>query len=223
MILPFIVIEKGIIHYQDAWTLQEQLFQQNIQCKLQGKETQHYFILCQHPPVYTLGRNGKIEHLLLSEKKIQQQGIKLVHTNRGGDITFHGIGQIVGYPIFDLEKINTDLSLYLRNLEAVIIKTIAHYNIKGNSSIGETGVWIDPHLPHKARKICAIGIRCSRWITMHGFALNANVDLGYFKHIIPCGIQHKKVASMKQELGKEIPLIEVQSFIIRYMQNIFFS
>lgn len=221
--LPFILLEKGIIPYQEAWNLQEQLLQENIQCKLQRKATQHYLILCQHPPVYTLGRNGKKEHLLLSEEEVLQQGIEFVHTNRGGDITFHGIGQIVGYPIFDLEKINTDLSLYLRNLEEVIIKTLAHYDIQGNRSKGETGVWIEPHISHKARKICAMGIRCSRWITMHGFALNVNTDLDYFKNIIPCGIQEKQVASMQQELGKQIPLAEVQPLIIEYMQKIFFN
>ncbi|MBL0146521.1 MAG: lipoyl(octanoyl) transferase LipB [Chitinophagaceae bacterium] len=184
-------------------------------------ETQNYFLLCEHPSVYTLGKSGKKEHVLMSDEELEQNGIAFFNTNRGGDITFHGLQQIVGYPILDLENFYTDIGKYLRNLEEVIIQTIAEYGIKGERSKGETGVWIEPDLPGKERKICAIGVRCSRWITMHGFALNVNTDLSYFNNIIPCGIVNKQVTSIEKELGAKINYNEVKLKIYKNFEKVF--
>jgi lipoyl(octanoyl) transferase len=162
-----------------------------------------------------------MEHLLLSETELTERGYSFFPTNRGGDITYHGPGQIVGYPILDLEKFRTDIGWYLRNLEEVIIRTIGDFGIRGGRSVGETGVWIDPDLPGSERKICAMGVRCSRWITMHGFALNVNTDLGDFDHIVPCGIRGKQVASMEREIGYALPLAEVKSSILRHFAEVF--
>ena len=151
-----------------------------------------------------------MDHVLLTGEQMMEKGIAFFHTNRGGDITFHGLQQLVGYPILDLEKFYTDIGRYLRNMEEAIIQTIAAYGIKGERSKGETGVWINPDVPGKERKICAIGVRCSRWVTMHGFALNVNTDLTYFDHIIPCGIQNKQVTSMEKELGRKVDFNEVK-------------
>lgn len=218
----------GLIPYQQAWTLQEELLQQNIQIKTQNREapnnnttkntTQHHLLFCQHPPVYTLGKSGKQEHILINDIEREKKNIQFFKTNRGGDITFHGPEQLVAYPIFDLEKFDTDIGHYLRNLEEVVIQTLAHFNIKGERSKGETGVWIDTA---KSRKICAIGIRCSRWITMHGLALNVNTDLQYFNYIIPCGIANKQVTSMQKELGNNIPLQEVTSIMKVKFEEVF--
>jgi lipoyl(octanoyl) transferase len=171
--------------------------------------------------VYTLGKNGKEEHVLIGEEERIQRGIDYFHINRGGDITFHGPGQLVGYPILDLEKFRTDLGWYLRNLEEVIILTIAEYGLKGERSAGETGVWLDPGTPGKERKICAMGIKCSRWITMHGFAFNINTNLDYFGYIIPCGIQNKQVTSLQQELGRELSFEEVAEKVKRNFEKVF--
>jgi lipoyl(octanoyl) transferase len=183
--------------------------------------TKHHFLFCEHTPVYTLGKSGLMEHVLLSDDQLKQQGIDFYKTNRGGDITFHGLQQIVGYPILDLEKFYTDIGKYLRNLEEVIIRTIAEYGLKGDRSEGETGVWLDPHTPGKERKICAIGVRCSRWITMHGFALNVNTDLNYFNHIIPCGIQHKQVTSIQKETGRFVDYETVKEQIKKHFEDVF--
>jgi lipoyl(octanoyl) transferase len=168
-----------------------------------------------------MGKSGKMEHVLINEEERLEKGIEFYQTNRGGDITFHGPGQIVGYPILDLEKFYTDIGRYLRELEEVIILTLAEYDIRAGRSAGETGVWIDADVKGRERKICAMGVRCSRWITMHGFAFNINTDLGYFNYIIPCGIQHKKVTSLKEELGREVPVAEVKEKLKRNFEKVF--
>jgi lipoyl(octanoyl) transferase len=229
--------DLGAMDYKTAWDYQEALLQQNLKVKQayssqfseqkegpdvhSGLATRNYLLFVEHPPVYTLGKSGKPEHILISNDQLAEKGIQFYHTNRGGDITFHGPQQLVGYPILDLEKFYTDIGRYLRELEEVIILTLAEYGITGGRSAGETGVWIDAHVKGKERKICAMGVRCSRWITMHGFALNVNTDLGYFDHIIPCGIQNKKVASMKEELGREIDMEEVKEKIKRNFEKVF--
>jgi lipoyl(octanoyl) transferase len=184
-------------------------------------ETGNYLLFVEHPPVYTLGKSGHIENVLINEAERKERGISFYQTNRGGDITFHGPGQVVGYPILDLEKFYTDIGRYLRELEEVIILTLAEYGIVAGRSQGETGVWIDALSPGKERKICAMGVRCSRWITMHGFALNVNADLGYFNHIIPCGIQNKKVTSIKEELGREVSVEDVKEKLKRNFEKVF--
>src|SRR5689334_10784745 len=202
--------DLGSMDYQQAWDYQEKLLADNIQRKLASRDpenitaapTLHYLLFVEHPPVYTLGKSGNKENVLLGDAELREKQIQFFHTNRGGDITFHGAGQIVGYPILDLEKFYTDIGKYLRNLEEVVIRTLSDYGIAGERSVGETGVWIDPGVTGSERKISAIGVRCSRWITMHGFAFNVNTDLSYFQHIIPCGIQHKQVTSLNKELGR---------------------
>ncbi len=233
--------DLGIIDYKTAWDYQESLLQQNVQVKsafrnLQQEpntavaegitanrkpQTANYFLFCEHPPVYTLGKSGKIEHVLMSEAELAANNIQFFNTNRGGDITFHGPQQVVGYPIIDLEHFYTDIGRYLRNLEEVIILTIAEYGIKGERSNGETGVWIEPGIKGKERKICAIGVRCSRWITMHGFALNVNTDLGYFNNIIPCGIQNKQVTSVEKELGAAVDYAAIKEKIKINFEKVF--
>ena len=183
--------------------------------------TTHYFLLCEHPAVYTLGKSGKKENVLMTDAELRNNNIAFFNTNRGGDITFHGLQQIVGYPVLDLEKYYTDIGRYLRNLEEMIILTIAEYGLKGERSKGETGVWIEPGIPGRERKICAIGVRCSRWVTMHGFALNVNTDLEYFKHIIPCGIANKQVSSLEKELGYKADYEEVKEKIKRNFEKVF--
>lgn len=219
--------DLGMIAYKDAWDYQEELMQQNIRAKLSAKEsmepaqTKNHFLLCEHSPVYTLGRNGNISNILISEEQLQENQVEFYHTNRGGDITFHGPGQIVGYPILDLEKFYTDISRYIFEIEEIIIRTLAEYSIKGGRSKGETGVWLDAEIPAKARKICAIGIRCSRWITMHGFALNVNTDLDYFNNIIPCGIADKKVTSIEKELLHRVDINEVKAKLYSHFESVF--
>jgi lipoyl(octanoyl) transferase len=183
--------------------------------------TTHYLLFCEHPPVYTLGKSGHIENVLLSMSELEKKDIEFFRTNRGGDITFHGLEQVVGYPILDLEKFSTDLGKYLRNLEEVIIRTIAEYGIIGDRSKGETGVWLDPGIQGRERKICALGIRCSRWVTMHGFALNVNTDLSYFNNIIPCGIVNKQVTSLKKELGYTVDIIELKEKLLVHFGEVF--
>ncbi len=224
-------LDLGRIDYQKAWDLQEQKLQANVLQKMLARQkgendpyqtsTEHYLLLCEHEPVFTLGKSGKIEHVLMSEQELGEKNIQFFRTNRGGDITFHGLGQLVGYPILDLEKFTTDIGLYLRNLEEVIIQVIDLYGLKGQRSNGETGVWLDPDKPGLERKICAIGVRCSRWITMHGFALNVNTDLSYFNHIIPCGIVNKKVTSIQAELGREIDMNELKGHFKSCFQSVF--
>jgi lipoyl(octanoyl) transferase len=235
------ITDLGIIDYQKAWDYQEVLLKENVRVKLaKGKsvpatdipvvaeaeiiaveETTNYLLFCEHPPVYTLGKSGHIENLLINEQQMQEQGISFFPTNRGGDITYHGPGQVVVYPIVDLENFFTDIGKYLRNLEEIVIRTLAEYGITGTRSAGETGVWLDPEDKTRARKICAMGVRCSRWITMHGLALNVNTDLQYFNNIIPCGIADKKVASMQEELGREVSLAEVKEKMQRHFADVF--
>lgn len=219
--------DLGVMEYKEAWDLQENLLQANLSAKKKlqeneaGIETLHYLLFVEHPPVYTLGKSGNIDHVLIDEYQRAEKGIQFFHTNRGGDITFHGPEQVVGYPIFDLEKFYTDIGRYLRELEEVIIRTLAEYGIEAGRSSGETGVWIDAGNPGRERKICAMGVRCSRWVTMHGFALNVNTDLDYFNYIIPCGIHNKKVTSIKEELGREVDLTEVKEKLRRNFEEVF--
>jgi len=183
--------------------------------------TQNFLLFTEHPPVYTLGKSGNIGNVLLDDKELKEKEIQFFNTNRGGDITFHGPGQVVGYPILDLEKFDTDIGKYLRNLEEVIILTLAEYDIQGERSPGETGVWIEPGMPGRERKICAIGVRCSRWITMHGFAFNVSTDLSYFNHIIPCGIINKQVTSLEKELGTKQDMQGVKQKMKRNFEKVF--
>ena len=223
--------DLGQMDYKTAWDYQETLLQQNVLIKSAAKgftspmngerSTTNHLLFVEHPPVYTLGKSGKIENILINEQQRNERGIQFFNTNRGGDITFHGPAQIVGYPILDLEKFYTDIGRYLRELEEVIILTLQEYSIRGGRSKGETGVWIDAANKGKERKICAMGVRCSRWITMHGFALNVNTDLDYFNHIIPCGIQNKKVTSMKEELRQEIDMHEAKEKLKRNFEKVF--
>jgi lipoyl(octanoyl) transferase len=216
--------DLGKVAYDVAWDYQESLLQANLQIKAArfstpdvtlppDMNTQHHLLFCEHPHVYTLGKSGHMENLLVNDKRLQEMNVTFFKTNRGGDITYHGPGQIVGYPILDLEHFVTDLGKYMRNLEEVIIRTIARYGIKGGRLPGATGVWLDPDDKSKARKICAMGVRCSRWVTMHGFALNVNTDLRYFDYIVPCGITDKTVTSLQKELGRNIDEEEVKEII----------
>lgn len=209
--------------YQQAWDMQEDLLLSNVTKKGSGlaRNTEHHLLFVEHPPVYTLGKSGHMEHVLISEAEREEKGIAFFKTNRGGDITFHGPQQLVGYPIFDLEKFYTDIGKYLRNLEEVIILTMAAYGLKGERSTGETGVWLDPQVQGKERKICAMGVRCSRWITMHGFAFNVNTDLSYFDHIVPCGIKQKAVTSLEKELGHSLDMEEVKQIVKRSFETVF--
>lgn len=212
----------GLINYQTAWDKQEAIFKYAVDRKLEQRnhpnqvfETfQNRLIFCQHPPVYTLGKSGKMENLLLDDAGLKKHSASFFPINRGGDITFHGPGQLVGYPIFDLEQFFTDIHKYLRFLEEAIITTLAHYGIKGERYEGYTGVWIEADKP-SARKICAMGVRCSRWVTMHGFAFNVNTDLSYFNHIIPCGIDDKAVTSLEKELNRKVDFEEVSALLKR--------
>lgn len=213
--------DLGRMEYQQAWDLQEELLRQNILCKKEGQETTHHLLFVEHPPVYTLGKSGKREHVLIGEDEMRERQIEFYQTNRGGDITYHGPGQLVGYPILDLERFYTDIGRYLRELEEVIILTLADYGLTAERSKGETGVWLDPDLPGRARKICAMGVRCSRWVTMHGFALNVQTDLSYFGHIVPCGIADKSVTSMEQELGSKPDENEVKQRVKKNFESIF--
>jgi len=230
--------DLGYLNYQAAWDYQESLLQQNIQRKRDVNDwllavsngdtlpykktdelgtrindkpkTRNHLLFVEHPHVYTLGKSGKEEHVLINEDERKEKQVEYIKTNRGGDITYHGPGQLVGYPILDLENYYTDIGKYLRNLEEVIILTMAEYGLKGERSAGETGVWLDPGIKGHERKICALGVRCSRWITMHGFAFNINTDLSYFDYIVPCGIRNKQVSSLEKELGIRIAEEEVK-------------
>ena len=212
--------------YQPAWDLQEKLLKEIVDLKIANRkvEIQHptpnYFLWVEHPPVITLGKSGAIDHLLLNEEQLRDRGIEYYKTNRGGDITFHGPGQVVGYPILDLENFFTDIHKYLRLLEEMVILTLKEYGLEGTRSPGETGVWLDVGTPF-ARKICALGVKASRWVTMHGFAFNVNTDLAYFSYIVPCGIQGKGVTSLQAELKREIPMDEVRDKLSTYFQALF--
>lgn len=219
--------DLSVMEYGEAWQYQEILLKEATEIKSlavkNGEEakTTHHLLFCEHPPVYTLGKSGKEEHILISKDELVKRNIGYYPTNRGGDITFHGPGQIVGYPIIDLEKYYKDIGKYLRSLEQVIILTLGYYGLKGERSVGETGVWLDPDIKIKARKICAMGVRCSRWVTMHGFALNVNTELSYFTSIVPCGIPDKQVTSLQKELGKEVDIEEVKNLIKENFEKVF--
>jgi len=222
-----IVKDLGHKDYKETWDYQESLFEEIVELKHKNRAentevpTPNYFLFVEHPHVYTLGKSGHIENLLIDEAALAKKGASFYKINRGGDITYHGPGQIVGYPIIDLENFFTDIHKYLRSLEEVIIRTLADYGIKGERSEGETGVWLDVGTPF-ARKICAMGVRASRWVTMHGFALNVNTDLGYFDNIIPCGIRGKAVTSLNVELSKEkVNTEEVKRYILKHFEEIF--
>jgi lipoyl(octanoyl) transferase len=212
--------------YKETWEYQTQLLQEIVEVKIDNRRNNHqnstnnHFLFVEHPHVYTLGKSGDLKNLLLNEQQLKEKEATFYKINRGGDITYHGPGQIVCYPILDLENFFTDIHKYLRLLEETIILTIAEYGLKGERSDGETGVWLDVGTPF-ARKICALGIRSSRWVTMHGFALNINTNLGYFDHIIPCGIKGKAVASMESELGKKIDQEEVKQKILKHFKALF--
>lgn len=217
--------DLGQKDYKDTWDFQEELFAGIVSQKTQKREnpeiiTPNYFLYVEHPHVYTLGKSGDFSNLLLSEKQLEEKGATFYKINRGGDITYHGPGQIVGYPILDLENFFTDIHKYLRLLEEAIILTLAEYGIESERSEGETGVWLGVGTPF-ARKICAMGVRASRWVTMHGFALNVNADLGYFDNIIPCGIKGKTVTSLHVELGRKVDEEEVKQKIVKHFANLF--
>ncbi|MCB0464699.1 MAG: lipoyl(octanoyl) transferase LipB, partial [Aequorivita sp.] len=221
------IIDLGLKDYKETWDLQELLFQNILQIKSNNRkeglpqDTPNYLLFVEHPHVYTLGKSGHIENLLISEEKLKSIGAKFYKINRGGDITYHGPGQIVGYPILDLENFFSDIHKYLRLLEEMIIRTLAEYGLKAVRSKGETGVWLDVGTPF-ARKICAMGVRASRWVTMHGFALNVNTNLGYFDNMIPCGIKGKAVTSLNVELGKaEIAMEEVKEKLLKHFFVLF--
>lgn len=219
--------DLGNIEYGEAWRYQEQLLLQSTSSKMKAakgesfSETQHHLLFCEHPPVYTLGKSGKEEHVLISKEERIGRNIAYYQTNRGGDITYHGPGQLVGYPILDLEKFYTDIGKYLRQLEQVIILTLAEFGLNGERISGETGVWLDPDNKMQARKICAMGVRCSRWVTMHGFALNVNADLHYFDMIVPCGIAGKQVTSLHKELGTPVDMDLVKTLLKHNFELVF--
>lgn len=210
--------DLGIIDYKEAWGLQEKLFAETIALKIERRngtsqeETQNVLLFCEHPHVYTLGKSGSEDHLLLDETGLKQEEAVFYKINRGGDITYHGPGQLVAYPIFDLDHFFTDIHKYMRFLEEAVIGTLAHYGIQGDRYPGYTGVWIDPDGPN-ARKICAMGVKSSRWVTMHGIGFNINSNLSYFSHIVPCGIEDKAVTSMERELGKPVDMDEVKKIL----------
>ena len=219
--------DLGLRDYKATWDYQEELFKDVVDLKIKNRreetqvETPNYFLFVEHPHVYTLGKSGDLDNLLLSEKQLEAKGATFYKINRGGDITYHGPGQIVGYPILDLENFFTDIHKYLRFLEEVIILTLQEYGIASGRSEGETGVWLGEGTPF-ARKICAMGVRASRWVTMHGFALNVNADLGYFDNIIPCGIRGKAVTSLNVELGVEkVNENEVKEKILKHFSKLF--
>ena len=219
--------DLGLKDYKETWDFQEKLFKEIIDLKIKNRreeesiDTPNYFIFVEHPHVYTLGKSGDISNLLVDEKVLEEKGASFYKINRGGDITYHGPGQIVGYPILDLDNFFTDIHKYLRFLEEMVILTLADYGLKAERSKGETGVWLDAGTPF-ARKICAMGVRASRWVTMHGFALNVNADLGYFDMMIPCGIKGKAVTSLNVELGrKEIDMNEVKERLIGHFTSLF--
>ena len=223
--------DLGVRSFKEVWDLQEVLLKQNVETKaainnllpsaVSSLSTISHLLFVEHNPVYTLGKSGHQENILIDEEERAKKGIEFFHINRGGDITFHGPQQLVGYPILDLDKFKTDLGWYLRSLEEVIIMTMTEYGLKGERSIGETGVWMEPTIAGKERKICAMGIKCSRWITMHGFAFNVNTDLSYFNNIVPCGIANKQVTSLQKELGTAVPMSDVKQRIKRNFEYVF--
>lgn len=221
--------DLGLIDYKDAWDFQEKLFARIVEQKLANRDKpeseqttpENFLLFCAHPHVYTLGKTGQQENLLVNEEQLNEIHATFYKINRGGDITYHGPGQIVGYPLLDLDQFFTDIHKYLRLLEETIIRMLAEYGIKGDRYPGYTGVWIDVNDPNKARKICAMGVRTSRWVTMHGWALNVNSDLSYFGNIVPCGIDDKAVTSMEKELGSKVNEQEVKEKLKRHFADLF--
>ena len=219
--------DLGLKDYKETWDLQEEIFKKTVAVKVRNRRentrlsTPNHFLFVSHTHVYTLGKSGDLSNLLLNEEQLKTKGANFYKINRGGDITYHGPGQIVGYPILDLENFFTDIHKYLRLLEETIILTLADYGVEASRSQGETGVWLDVGTPF-ARKICALGVRASRWVTMHGFALNVNTDLGYFDHIIPCGIRGKSVTSLRVELKQDhVDENEVKEKLLKHFLNLF--
>lgn len=216
----------GVVDYQEAWKRQEALLEDTVAQKTANRTnntsiaTKNYLVFVEHPHVYTLGKSGKPEHLLLDEEGLREKEATFYKINRGGDITYHGPGQIVGYPILDLDNFFTDIHLYLRTLEDAVILTLADYGINGDRYPGYTGVWLDADQAN-ARKICALGVRSSRWVTMHGFALNVNSELNYFNNIVPCGIDDKAVTSMELELGRKLDMEEVKARLKNHLADLF--
>lgn len=224
---PEVIFEDlGLIDYQEAWDYQEQLFKATIDLKIKNRNegteelTKNYLLFCEHPHVYTLGKSGSFDNLLLNESGLEEHHASFYKINRGGDITYHGPGQLVGYPIFDLDQFFPDIHKYMRFLEEAVIQTIAEYGLEGGRVEGMTGVWLDGDKPN-ARKICAMGVKSSRWVTMHGIGFNVNSDLSYFSHIVPCGIQDKAVTSMQQELGYQLDMKEVAEVLKQKLAALF--
>ena len=219
--------DLGLVPYQQAWDLQTRLFEQVIERKLHNRKVEaseqqkqfHYLLFCEHPHVYTLGRNGKESHLLLDEAGLAEKNATFFKINRGGDITYHGYGQVVGYPILDMDEFFTDIARYVRILEETVIRMLTAYGIEGTRIKGLSGVWIEAETK-QARKICAVGVHLSRWTTMHGFALNVNTDLKYFEYIVPCGIDDKAVTSMQKELGREVDMEEVKTLLKKHFAEL---
>jgi lipoyl(octanoyl) transferase len=219
----------GLIEYQTAWNEQERLFAEVVATKIANRSrpeidqqpTPNYLIFCEHPPVYTLGKSGHEAHLLANDAFLKTIGATYHKINRGGDITFHGPGQLVGYPILDLDNFFTDIHRYMRLLEEAIIQTLTHYGLDAGRISGLTGVWLDYEAQERPRKICALGVKASRWVTMHGFALNVNTDLSYFSHIVPCGIADKAVTSMQAELGRAVDITAVQNQVQQELGRLF--
>lgn len=221
--------DLDLIDYKECWDYQERLLQEIVSVKSQNRNlspdsrllTPNYFLFCEHPHVYTLGKSGDEKNLLLNDKSLQEKNATYYKINRGGDITYHGPGQIVGYPILDLDNFFTDIHKYLRYLEETIILTLKDYGVESGRIEELTGVWLDWKNPDEARKICALGVRTSRWVTMHGFAFNVNSDLSYFSNIIPCGINDKAVTSLNKELGREVDMNEVKEKVKKYFAHVF--
>ncbi len=221
--------DLGLMDYKACWDYQEQLFNETIKQKITNRslsadkqtETNNHLLFVEHPHVYTLGKSGNATHLLLTENQLEEKKASYYKINRGGDITYHGPGQLVAYPILDLDNFFTDIHKYLRLLEETIILTLDEYGIKAGRSKGETGVWIDETNIFKARKICAMGVRCSRWVTMHGWGFNVNANLDYFSNIIPCGIQDKAVTSLNKELGHDVNMDDVKNKLKKHFSNLF--
>jgi len=216
-----IFADLGLMEYKEAWDYQESLFQENLKKKTAGVTTQNHLLFCEHPHVYTLGKSGSENNLLANNLMLQKLGVSLFKTNRGGDITYHGPGQIVGYPILDLEPFGLGIKSYIEKLEDTIIHVLAHYGLKGERLEGATGVWLNPDLPGETRKICAIGVKASRHITMHGFALNVNTDLKFFDLINPCGFTDKAVTSLEKELSHKMNFEEVKLRVKKRLLQVF--
>jgi len=222
-------INLGLIDYKDAWDYQTDLFQRVLGVKAENRSlpdnqqrlTDNFLVFCQHPHVYTLGKSGKEENLLVKDDELKVIGASYYHINRGGDITYHGPGQIVGYPIIDLENFFTDIHKYMRLLEEAVIQTVREFGVSAGRIPGLTGVWINHNEKESARKICALGVKTSRWVTMHGFALNVNTDLNYFSHIVPCGIDDKEVTSLQKELGQAVDLSAVEEVLKNKIADLF--